>query len=107
MKSSNVKTTKTGKAKITTIIITIVQQSSVRPTNKVIRYKQVKHTSYKRSRDCTNANGLTEGFKPWTIERLGEDVHLLIVCVDKFKTHNSFFYQVSNEMVTYLYVLRF
>ena len=48
IKSSNVKTTKTNKAKITTIIITIVQQLSVWPTNKVTQYKQVKHTSHKR-----------------------------------------------------------
>ena len=48
IKSNNVKTTKTNKAIITPIIITIVQQSSVWPTNKVTRYKQVKHTSHKR-----------------------------------------------------------
>ena len=48
IKSNNVKTTKTDKVIITTIITTIVQQSSVSPTNKVIGYKQVKHTSHKR-----------------------------------------------------------
>ena len=48
-----------------------------------------------------------KGFKPWTIKKLGEDIRLLIICVDEFKTHNSSFHQVLNEMVTYLYVLRF
>ena len=48
IKSNNVKTTKTDKAIIITIITTIVQQSSVWPTNKVTWYKQVKHTSHKR-----------------------------------------------------------
>ena len=48
-----------------------------------------------------------EGFKLWSIERFGEDVCFFIVYVYEFKTHNSFFHQVSNEMVTYLYVLRF
>ena len=48
IKSNNVKTMKTDKAIITTIIITIVQQSSVWPTNKVTWYKQVKHTSHNR-----------------------------------------------------------
>ena len=48
-----------------------------------------------------------EGFKLWSIDRFGEDVCFFIVYVYEFKTHNSFFHQVSNEMVTYLYVLRF
>ena len=48
IKSNNVKTTKIGKAIITTIITTIVQQSNVWPINKVTQYKQVKHTSHKR-----------------------------------------------------------
>ena len=107
IKSSNVKTTKTDKAKITTIIITIVQQSSVWPTNKVTRYKQVKHTSYKRFKGLYQRQWSYGGIQ--TVDHRDALWRCLpFDClVDKFKTHNSFFHQVSNEMVTYLYVLRF
>ena len=56
-------------------------------------------------RNCTNTNDLMEWFKPWTIERLGEDVYLLVVCVYEFKTHNFIFHQIPDEVVTYLCVL--
>ena len=42
----------------------------------------------------------TKTDKAWTIERLVKDVCLLIVCVYEFKTHNSFFHQILNEMVS-------
>ena len=74
-------------------------------TYHIINMWSTQHT--RESRNCTNTNGLTEWFKPWTIERLGEDVRLLIVGVNELETHNSFLYQIPNEMVTYLYVFRF
>ena len=57
------------------------------------------------SGNCTNADGLTERFKPWTIKRFGEDVHLLVIRMYEFKTHDFIFHQIPDEVITYLFVL--
>ena len=57
------------------------------------------------SRNCTNANGLMEWFKPWTIKRFGEDVRLLVVRMYEFKAHDFIFHQISDEVITNLYVV--
>ena len=58
--------------------------------------------SHKRyeSKDDTNANGLTERFKSWTIKGFSKDVCLLIVGVDKLQPYNFLLHQVSNEVIS-------
>ena len=74
-------------------------------SNKLKTNKQSTHHTWD-SRNCTNTDGVMEWFKPWTIERFGEDVCLLVVHMYEFKTHHFIFHQVLDEVVTYLYVLR-
>ena len=48
---------------------------------------------------------VTERFEQWTIERVGEDVSLLVVRVDEFKTYYFILYQITDEVIANLYVL--
>ena len=71
--------------------------------NQLKTNKQSTHHT-RDSRNCTNTDGLTEWFKPWTIERFGENVRLLVVRMNELKTYNFIFHQITDEVVTYLYV---
>ena len=57
------------------------------------------------SRNDTDTNGLTEQFELRTIERFSEDVRLLVVCVNEFKTYDFNFHQIMDEVIANLYVL--
>ena len=61
----------------------------------------IKCGSHKKSesRDDTEIDGLTKGFKSWTIKRFSEDVSLLILSIDEFKPHHFLLHQVMNEVI--------
>ena len=73
------------------------QQSSVCYT----QLRTVKNNSL----NDTNIDGLTEQFKLRTIKRFGEDVCLLDVSVNEFKTYDFIFHQITDEVIANLYVL--
>ena len=58
----------------------------------------------KRSIHRENTNVLTKEFKTFAVKRFGEQVSLLIIDVNKFKSENTIFDKLPNEVMSNLYV---
>ena len=63
-----------------------------------------KEEKKKRSIHGNNTNVLTKEFKLFAIKRFGEQVSLLIIDVNKFKSENTNFDKLPNEVMSNLYV---
>ena len=58
----------------------------------------------KRSIHGDNTNVLMKEFKTFAIKRMGEQVSLLIIGVNKLKSENTIFDKLSNKVMSNLYV---
>ena len=58
----------------------------------------------KRSIHGDNTNVLMKEFKTFAIKRMGEQVSLLIIGVNKLKSENTIFDKLPNEVISNLYV---
>ena len=58
----------------------------------------------KRSIHGDNTNVLMKEFKTFAVKRFGEQVSLLIISVNKFKSENTIFDKLPNEVMSNLYV---
>ena len=58
----------------------------------------------KRSIHGDNTNVLTKEFKMFAVKRFGEQVSLLIICLNKLKSENTIFDNLPNEVMSNLYV---
>ena len=47
---------------------------------------------------------LTKEFKPFAVKRLGKQISLLIISVNKLKSESTIFDKLSNEVMSNLYV---
>ena len=58
----------------------------------------------RRSIHGDNTNILAKEFKPFAIKRFGEQVILLIISVNEFKSERTIFDKLPNEVMSNLYV---
>ena len=58
----------------------------------------------KRSIHGDDTNVLAKEFKQFTIKRLGEQINLLIISVNKLKSESTIFDKLPNEVMLNLYV---
>ena len=58
----------------------------------------------KRSIHGNNTNFLVKEFKPFAIKRFGEQVSLLIISMNEFKSKHTIFDKLLNEVMPNLYV---
>ena len=64
-----------------------------------------KEEEKRRSIHGDNTNVLVKEFKPFTVKRFSEQVSLLIISVNEFKSVYTIFDKLSNEVMSNLYVL--
>ena len=64
-----------------------------------------KEDEKKRSIHGDNTNVLTKEFKPFSINRFGEQISLLIISVNELKSKSTIFNKLPNEVMSNLYVL--
>ena len=62
-----------------------------------------KEDEKKRSIHGDNTNVLTKEFKPFSINRFGEQISLLIISVNELKSKNIIFDKLLNEVMSNLY----
>ena len=53
-----------------------------------------------RSIHGDNTNVLVKEFKPFTVKRFGEQVSLLIISVNEFKSESTIFKKLQNEVIS-------
>ena len=58
----------------------------------------------RRSIHGDNTNVLAKEFKPFAIKRFGEQVNLLIISMNEFKSKRTIFAKLPNEVMSNLYV---
>ena len=51
-----------------------------------------------------NTNIFVKEFKPFAIKRFGEQINLLIISVNEFKSESTIFDKLSSEVMSNLYV---
>ena len=68
------------------------------------RWKCIREKEKKRSIYWDNTNVLTKEFKSFAIKRFGEQVNLLIISVNEFKSERIIFDKLPNEVMSNLYV---
>ena len=76
-------------------------------SNKVMhktRCKCMRKEEKRRSIHGDNTNVLAKEFKPFATKRFGEQVSLLIISVNEFKSERTIFEKFSNEVMSNLYV---
>ena len=59
-----------------------------------------------RSIHWDDTNVLVKEFKPFAVKRFGEQIILLIINVNEFKSERTIFDKLSNEVMSNLYVFR-
>ena len=57
-----------------------------------------------RSSHGDNTNVLTKEFETFTVKRLGKQITLLIISVNKLKSESTIFDKLPNEVISNLYV---
>ena len=67
---------------------------------KCIRRKEER----KRSIQGDDIDVLTKKFKPFVVKRFGKQISLLIISINKLKSESTIFDQLSNEVMSNLYV---
>ena len=75
--------------------------------NKVMhktRYKCMRKEAKRRSIHGDNTNVLVKELKLFAIKRFGEQVSLLFISVNEFKSERTIFEKFSNEVMSNLYV---
>ena len=75
--------------------------------NKVMhktRYKCMRKEAKRRSIHGDNTNVLVKEFKSFVIKRFGEQVSLLIISMNEFKSERTIFDKLPNEVMSNLYV---
>ena len=63
-----------------------------------------KEEEKRRSIHGDNTNVLVKEFKPFTVKRFSEQVSLLIISVNEFKSVDTIFDKLPNEVMSNLYV---
>ena len=63
-----------------------------------------KEEEQRRSIYGDNTNVLAKEFKPFAIKRFGEQISLLIISVNEFKSKTTIFHKLPNEVMSNLYV---
>ena len=66
--------------------------------------KCMRREEKRRSIHGDNTNVLVKEFKPFAIKRFGEQVSLLIISVNEFKSECTIFDKLPNEVMSNLYV---
>ena len=68
------------------------------------RHECMRKKEKRRSIHGDNTNILAKEFKPFAIKRFGEQVILLIISVNEFKSERTIFDKLPNEVMSNLYV---
>ena len=66
-----------------------------------------KEEEKRRSIHGDNIDVLMKEFKLFAIKRFGEQISLLIINVNEFKSESTIFNKLTNEVMLYLYVFSF